>query len=301
MHKHTLCTFLDSNPKESDADTVKEGGRDVVTETNIIDEGGNSLEIIVGEDRQKRHKLLQKCIRKGDWSKAERILKANNHLVTEAISTDSNTMLHFAVGIYRNDFLKKLIFYMNAEEVLEPRKSDGSTALHIAVTVGNTHAAKLLVIKNSKLLEISDHNAKTPLQKAYENMHLYTIDYLLKAVKEGSKPKSPTTSLARSSDNIEKIEVDLLVNAISAKHYSKQTIQNSNTMHINSFEYSHFLFILAGLASKLVKQGPTSASKSEDVLMAIPKTFPSGLDYWESLVYPPCMFLVYDSYVVSFY
>ncbi|KAM0031189.1 putative GPCR, family 2, secretin, PGG domain-containing protein [Helianthus debilis subsp. tardiflorus] len=105
-------------------------------------------------------------------------------------------------------------------------------------------------------------------------MHLYTIDYLLKAVKDGRKPKSPTTSLGRSGDNIEQIEVDLLVNAISAKHYS--------------------------LASKLVTRSPTSASKSEDVLMAIAKTFPSGLDYWESLVYPPCMFLVYDSYVVSF-
>ncbi|KAJ0532665.1 hypothetical protein HanIR_Chr09g0399481 [Helianthus annuus] len=104
-------------------------------------------------------------------------------------------------------------------------------------------------------------------------MHLYTIDCLLKAVTDGSKPKSPTTSLGRSGDNIEQIEVDLLVNAISAKHYS--------------------------LASKLVTQRPTSASKSEDVLMPIAKTFPSGLDYWESLVYPPCMFLVYDSYVVN--
>ncbi|XP_021979401.1 uncharacterized protein LOC110875514 [Helianthus annuus] len=191
----------------------------------------------------------------------ERILKGHNHLVTEAISTDSNTMLHYAVGIYRNDFLKKLIFYMNGEQVLKPRTSDGSTALHIAATVGNTRAANLLVKKNSKLLEIPDHNAKTPLQNAYENMHLYTIDCLLKAVMDGSKPKSPTTSLGCSGDNIEQIEVDLLVNAISAKHYS--------------------------LASKLVTQHPTSASKSEDVLMPIAKTFPSGLDYWESLVYPP--------------
>ncbi|KAF5789359.1 putative ankyrin repeat-containing domain, PGG domain, ankyrin repeat-containing domain superfamily [Helianthus annuus] len=210
--------------------------------------------------------MLQKIIRKGDWSKMERILKGHNHLVTEAISTDSNTMLHYAVGIYRNDFLKKLIFYMNGEQVLKPRTSDGSTALHIAATVGNTRAANLLVKKNSKLLEIPDHNAKTPLQNAYENMHLYTIDCLLKAVMDGSKPKSPTTSLGCSGDNIEQIEVDLLVNAISAKHYS--------------------------LASKLVTQHPTSASKSEDVLMPIAKTFPSGLDYWESLVYPPCMFLV---------
>ncbi|KAJ0710497.1 putative PGG domain-containing protein [Helianthus annuus] len=41
------------------------------------------------------------------------------------------------------------------------------------------------------------------------------------------------------------------------------------------------------LASQLVEKLPNSASESDDVLMAIAKNFPSGLDYWEKLLYPP--------------
>ncbi|XP_021979411.1 uncharacterized protein LOC110875523 [Helianthus annuus] len=45
--------------------------------------------------------------------------------------------------------------------------------------------------------------------------------------------------------------------------------------------------MLAGLAVELVKRFPMLASKKDDVLVAIAKSFPSELDYWETLVYPP--------------
>ncbi|KAJ0752417.1 putative ankyrin repeat-containing domain, PGG domain, ankyrin repeat-containing domain superfamily [Helianthus annuus] len=169
-------------------------------------------------------------------------------------------MLHIAVGIGRSDFVTKLLSYMSDEQVLKQRASDGSTALHIVAIVGNKHAADLLVKKNSNLLEIEDSDAKTPLEKAYENKHLTTIGYLLKARKTGGKLRSQT-SLVGSVDENDEIVVDLLVNVISAKKYS--------------------------LASQLVEKLPNSASESDDVLMAIAKNFPSGLDYWEKLLYPP--------------
>ncbi|KAJ0752189.1 putative ankyrin repeat-containing domain, PGG domain, ankyrin repeat-containing domain superfamily [Helianthus annuus] len=168
-------------------------------------------------------------------------------------------MLHIAVGIGHNDFVKKLLTYINDEQVLQKRDSDGSTALHIAAIVGNKHAAELLVKKNKKLLRITDQNDEEPLHKAYENMHLDTIGYLLKAIKDGGK--ATQSSLAGSVDlPDDEIGVRLLVNAISAKQYS--------------------------LAAELVQTFPNFASKSDDVLMAISKTFPSGLDYWETLIYP---------------
>ncbi|KAJ0887019.1 putative ankyrin repeat-containing domain-containing protein [Helianthus annuus] len=134
---------------------------------------------------------------------------------------------------------------MSDEQVLKQRASDGSTTLHIVAIVGNKHAADLLVKKNSNLLEIEDSDAKTPLEKAYENKHLTTIGYLLKARKTGGKLRSQT-SLVGSVDENDEIVVDLLVNVISTKKY-----------------------------------------KSDNVLMAIAKNFPSGLDYWEKLLYPP--------------
>ncbi|KAJ0525026.1 putative ankyrin repeat-containing domain-containing protein [Helianthus annuus] len=155
---------------------------------------------------------------------------------------------------------------MSDEQVLKQRASDGSTALHIVAIIGNKHAADLLVKKNSNLLEIEDSDAKTPLEKAYENKHLTTIGYLLKARKTGGKLRSQT-SLVGSVDENDEIVVDLLVNVISAKKYS--------------------------LASQLVEKLPNSASESDDVLMAIAKNFPSGLDYWEKLLYPH-KYLMYD-------
>ncbi|KAI3827546.1 hypothetical protein L1987_01623 [Smallanthus sonchifolius] len=90
-------------------------------------------------------------------------------------------------------------------------------------------------------------------------MHLDTIGFLLKAVNDDAKTDLQS-SLVSSVHPDDEIGVHLLVNAISAKQYS--------------------------LASKLVKKFPQFASKGDDVLMAIAKTFPSELHYWETLIYP---------------
>ncbi|KAM0031054.1 putative ankyrin repeat-containing domain, PGG domain, ankyrin repeat-containing domain superfamily [Helianthus debilis subsp. tardiflorus] len=195
----------------------------------------------------------------GDWSKAESMLKSFEDIVTEALTSDGSTVLHIAVGIGHNDFVKKMLFYVTNEQALKQRETDGSTALHVAAIVGNKHAAELLVKKNSKLLRIKDRNGKEPLHKAYENMHLDTIGYLLKAVSDYAETELPS-SLSDLANHDDEIGVGLLVNAISAKQYS--------------------------LAIELMEKFPVFASKRDDVLVAIAKTFPSGLDYWETLVYP---------------
>ncbi|PWA60309.1 ankyrin repeat-containing domain, PGG domain protein [Artemisia annua] len=186
---------------------------------------------------------------KGNWSEAEKILKANKDLVKRAISSDGSMVLHIAVGIGHNDIVKNLFAYMSNEDILRTRISDGSTALHIAAIVGNKNAADLLVKKNKSLLRIKDQNGKDPLHKAYENMHLDTIEYLLKADDENEE------TVMQLDDEI---GVDLLVNAISAKEYK--------------------------LALALIGRFPELASKSDSVLMAIAKTFPHG-DYQQTYIY----------------
>ncbi|KAJ0955098.1 putative PGG domain, ankyrin repeat-containing domain superfamily [Helianthus annuus] len=106
------------------------------------------------------------------------------------------------------------------------------------------------------LLRVKDNDSKDPLHKAYENMHLDTIAYLLKAVKVEDKTElqSPLSSSVDHPDD--DMAVKLLVTAISAKQYS--------------------------LALELVQNFPKSASRSDDVLMALAKNFPSGLDHWKN-------------------
>ncbi|KAJ0752166.1 putative non-specific serine/threonine protein kinase [Helianthus annuus] len=256
----------DSNSKKSDAETEKEVDRDVVAaETINVEEGTNSIEIIVdqgivpietdtkSEDEENPEKrrfyedLLLDALLRGHWSRVEDILETYKDMVTKALSDDGSTVLHIAVGRGQNDFVKKLCSSITEEQLLHQRENDGSTALHIAAIVGNKDAAELLVERNGRFLGIEDHKGRDPLHVAYENMHLDTIGYLLKAVKD-----------AHPDDEI---GTGLLVNAISAKRYS--------------------------LALDLVERFPMFASKKDDVLVAIAKTFPSELDNWETLVYPP--------------
>lgn len=49
--------------------------------------------------------------------------------------------------------------------------------------------------------------------------------------------------------------------------------------------------MLADLASELIENFPKFAVINDGVLMAMAKTFPSGLDYGETLIYP-CKFLI---------
>ncbi|XP_076904131.1 uncharacterized protein LOC143559441 [Bidens hawaiensis] len=177
------------------------------------------------------------------------MLIENPRLANKAINSDGSTGLHVAVGIGYNLIVRSFLFQTNDEQVLTKRHSDGSTALHVAAIVGNTPAAKLLVKKNRTLLLIKDNNGKEPLYKAYENMHLGTMVYFLESIKEYSLSADPLNESAL---------VDFIVNAISARQY--------------------------GLALGYLRKFPNSASSSDEVLMAIAKNFPSGLDDWEEFI-----------------
>ncbi|KAJ0752162.1 putative ankyrin repeat-containing domain, PGG domain, ankyrin repeat-containing domain superfamily [Helianthus annuus] len=256
-------------------DTEKEVHRDLVSaETYTVKEGSNSIELMVDQDilptetgtksENKSERLpkledmkgpLYEATKTGDWSKAEPILKKYKELVTEAIYSDGSTLLHVAVSVGHKDFVKQLLWYMNDEQLLQQRDSDGSTSLHIAAFVGNTDVADLLVKRNKMLLWVRNDRGLDPLQKAYEYMHLDTIACLLKAIKETEDQSllSPTAG----------VPADLIELAIYSKQYS--------------------------YALKLVQNFPKSASRSDKVLMALAKNFPSGLDYWETLVHPPSL------------
>nr|KAJ0196425.1 hypothetical protein LSAT_V11C700361910 [Lactuca sativa] len=127
------------------------------------------------------YEKLHKATVKGDWYKAESIIRNKKHAVELEMSKDGSTILHLAVGIGHNEFVENLLWYIKDGDLCKRRSSDGSTALHIAAIVGNRYAAHLLVDKDKSLLLIKDHKGNEALHKAYENMHLDTLVYLFKA------------------------------------------------------------------------------------------------------------------------
>nr|KAJ0196168.1 hypothetical protein LSAT_V11C700362720 [Lactuca sativa] len=162
-----------------------------------------------------RNKNLRQAITEGSWGEVESIIKEDKNVIKEAINSDGNTMLHIAVGIGHNSFVNEMLSFLKGEDLPTMKNDDGSTALHIAAIVGNTRGADLLMRKEKRLLEISDNRGETPLDKAYENMHLDTIEYLLKAANEYEKTKKKSSRLGVTKG------VDLLVNAVSAKEYGE--------------------------------------------------------------------------------
>ncbi|KAI3754485.1 hypothetical protein L1987_54269 [Smallanthus sonchifolius] len=99
------------------------------------------------ENAETETKELQKLILDGDWRRVYHKLKDRNAL-TEIID------------------------------------SDGNTILHIAAIVGDTYIVEYAPQNQKNLLRIIDNEGKTPLDKAYENMHLDIIAYLEGATKD---------------------------------------------------------------------------------------------------------------------
>lgn len=164
---------------------------------------------------------MLKAILKGKWQEVKSKLKEDKAAATEAINSDGNTVLHIAVGIGRNILVNEILSLIEPGQFPYIKNLDGSTALHIAAIVGNTEAATLLIKKDRSLLEIEDEKYEKPLHKAFQNMHLDTIDCLLKAIFDDIKGKKRTFL---SGNSVVKDVVHLLVNAVSAKKYGAYTI-----------------------------------------------------------------------------
>nr|KAJ0196645.1 hypothetical protein LSAT_V11C700362770 [Lactuca sativa] len=217
------------------------------------------------EEKTKRNKKLSSAIVEGRWDDVESMINEDEDVITEAIDSDGNSILHIVVGIGHNSFVSEMLSKIKDIKLREMRNKNGSTALHIAAIVGNTEGAKLLIKRKKNLLATEDNKHETPLHKAFENMHLDTVEYLLKAADEVGR-----------TDNIpQPIDVKkgskLLANAVSAKQFD--------------------------LAKELIQKYPQFAVEGDEVLMAIAKTFPTGLDHWQILIYP--IFFCY-SFLIMF-
>ncbi|KAI3709218.1 hypothetical protein L2E82_38977 [Cichorium intybus] len=268
----TIDIHMDSIETETEdkanvpVETKTKGKETLTTEVDCKDAISTEIEIKVEDTKMNgtkeitRNKDMLKAIVQRRWQEVESTLKEDKAAAIEPINSDGNTVLHIAVGtLGRNYIVSEILSLIKDSQLPKMINLDGSTPLHIAAIVGNTQGAMLLIKKNASLLEIQDRKGETPLDKAYENMHLDTIEYLLKAAKDYGKTKKKS-SLEDSVNPGAKVGVNLLVNAVSAKQYD--------------------------LATQMIEKFPEFAVENDKVLMAIARTFPSGLDYAETLIYP---------------
>ncbi|GKD50892.1 putative reverse transcriptase domain-containing protein [Tanacetum coccineum] len=135
----------------------------MVVSTNTEIENEAAKKETATNNKVEHKKNLREATMKGDWSAAESILKEDNDRVTEATSSDGSTVLHIAVGIGQNDFVKNLDSYISDEDVIATRNLDESMALHIAAIVGNKYVADPLLEKNKNYLRIKDKNGQERL------------------------------------------------------------------------------------------------------------------------------------------
>ncbi|KAJ0934166.1 putative ankyrin repeat-containing domain-containing protein [Helianthus annuus] len=176
---------------------------------------------IQGENFEtKIQSLFEDAIRNRKWGRVVNELLLDEGARKAPINSVGNTVLHIAVGL-RYDFIIKRVLRSIKDNLTDIKNFEGSTLLHIAAIVGNTNAAQVLIKHDKRLLNTTDNNKKTPLDKAYENMHLDTIDYLLmEAAEDETKMKKPAGDV-EGKGTAKEIGVKLLVNAISAKHYGE--------------------------------------------------------------------------------
>ncbi|CAH1449310.1 unnamed protein product [Lactuca virosa] len=189
-----------------------EGNITISSEIQTVEEGIKQK----GKNKIIRNRKLRQAITEGNWREVESKLSSGKGADTEQIDSDGNTMLHIAVGLRRNRIFREILEFIEELNLPIMRNFDGNTALHTTAIVGNTKATTLLVKKNRRLLEIPDHKGEIPLDKACENMHLDTIEYLLKGANDvDGKSKKMFFPLEDSVSPGVKVGFNLLVNAVT--------------------------------------------------------------------------------------
>uniref|UniRef100_A0A5B7A565 PGG domain-containing protein n=1 Tax=Davidia involucrata TaxID=16924 RepID=A0A5B7A565_DAVIN len=127
---------------------------------------------------------LYRAICDGDWEKARIFFDAYPDAIDAPITEDRDTPLHLAVKRGRRiSFLEKLVDVI-PPKALELQDASGSTALHVAATLGNTRAAKLLVTKHQLLLYIRNKDNYLPVHLAALHGKRETTFYLLVFTKD---------------------------------------------------------------------------------------------------------------------
>ncbi|XP_031262321.1 ankyrin repeat-containing protein ITN1-like isoform X3 [Pistacia vera] len=164
-------------------------------------------------------KSLRRLVLRDDWDKAYGgFLKENKMYSIATISDRGNTALHVAVIANSSKFVRRLVEYMQKED-LAIKNRDGNTAFYLAALSGRVELAKLMFKKNDELPKIRGSNKKKmlPILAAAEQDHKQMVEFLYTVSKKHLEEDDIyplLCSLLRMSDLF-----DVALNLIK-KHFS---------------------------------------------------------------------------------
>ncbi|XP_024959082.1 uncharacterized protein LOC112500057 [Cynara cardunculus var. scolymus] len=161
------------------------------------------------------HQQLYLAVEHKRLKEIESLLKTKQVKLADRISINGNTALHLAVACHtvKNRFLDRMLDLEpeSSTRLMDVRNSDGSTLLHLAASLGNTDAARILVDRSQGLLFAKDNEGCTPLDiLPWGPKNTDTYLYLLTM---HAHPEQGTGSVHMISDERP------LVNAISCRDF----------------------------------------------------------------------------------
>ncbi|XP_062104497.1 uncharacterized protein LOC133815703 [Humulus lupulus] len=122
---------------------------------------------------------------KGQWEEVLRIYEKSQEAQKAKITILEDTALHIAVSVGQTDTALELVG-VSKDGILEVENARGNTALHIAAALGNLIVCTHMVMKNPKLVAIRNHNGETPIFLAALHGKKDTFLYLYSKDKEES-------------------------------------------------------------------------------------------------------------------
>ncbi|PON92521.1 Transmembrane protein [Trema orientale] len=99
---------------------------------------------------------------KGQWDEVLRIYKKSPEAQKTKITKSEDTALHVAVSVGQTDTAVELVA-VSQEGILEMKNARGNSALHIAAALGNLLVCKSMVSRNLNLITIRNDKGETPL------------------------------------------------------------------------------------------------------------------------------------------
>ncbi|XP_019160556.1 PREDICTED: uncharacterized protein LOC109157124 isoform X2 [Ipomoea nil] len=139
---------------------------------------------------EKRHKDLFDATIKGNWTRAEKILKEHPECATHSITIRNETVVHIAAAGKNKEFVGKLVKILKKRGddesgcILAQQNTLGCSAFYLAVLSGVVENAEVMVEKNKELPTIrskdksSDDIGKLPINHAALRGHKKMVAYL---------------------------------------------------------------------------------------------------------------------------
>ena len=155
---------------------------------------------------------------KGKWNDVVEIYRAIPEAQKAKITKSGETALHIAVSVGQTDIAVELV-EMVEEDILSIVNVRGNTALHIAASLGDLRVCRSIASRDLNLMKIRNNNGEIPLFLAAVFGKKETLLYL--------------NTLCTESDHVRRNNGDTILHAaIAGEYFSKFALTTSHPLFI---------------------------------------------------------------------